>query len=144
MVDYWYYFCKQNRIFSLCLCSDWLYVPLWSLSRRNWELFSQVKGSGVKLLTHVCLVPRLIMCESVPPFPICLHVVVLYNLRTVTSSVSSESSVSYYTVEFYGFNLMYCIQWTLPSLRNAVLTILPVSFLHCEQKTHKNDLITDI
>jgi hypothetical protein len=84
------------------------------------------------------------MCESVPPFPICLHGVVLYNLRTVTPSVGSESSVSYYTVEFYGLNLLYCIQWTLPSLRNAVLTILPVSSLHCEQKTHKNYLITDI
>lgn len=40
------------------------------------------------------------MCESVPPFPVCLHGVVLYNLRTVTFTVSSESSVSYYTVEF--------------------------------------------
>ena len=53
----------------------------------------------MKLLTHMCLVPWLIMCESVPPFPICLYGVVLYNLRTVTTTVSSESFVSYYTVE---------------------------------------------
>ena len=94
----------------------------------------------------MCLVPRLIMCVSLAPFPVCLHGVVLYNLRTVTSTIRSESSISYYTLEFYGFNFFFfCIQWTLPSLRNAVLTILPANSLHCEQKTHKNnDLITDI
>jgi hypothetical protein len=60
------------------------------------------------------------MCESVPPFPVCLHDGVLYSISTVTCTVSCESSVPYFTVEFYGYNILYCIQWTLPSLRNAL------------------------
>jgi hypothetical protein len=44
------------------------------------------------------------MCESMHPFPVRLHGVVLYSISTVTDTVSSESSVSYLTVEFYGYN----------------------------------------
>jgi hypothetical protein len=46
------------------------------------------------------------MCESMHPFPVRLHGVVLYSISTVNCTVSSESCVPYFTVEFYGYNFV--------------------------------------